>query len=385
MGSNRLRMGPAPLRHALAEGYRRLRGGSLGPARATGSVFVGLFVGMQPWFGLHLPICLGLSFALRLDAIVCYAAANVSNPLLAPLIVAAEIETGRSLAQRFAWMLPTVPFLPDGFGRYPAEMVLGALALGLLVASVGATFTGGMVLFFQAWGTWRRLPPNLRAAMARVRQRYAHTERSHAWYVALKLWTDPMYRVLPRVCRPRSHVTDLGCGRGQTGLLLLELGLAERVLGLDWDAGKIAAAQRAAAAHQAEFSVADLASARLSPTDQVLLLDVLHYLTHAEQTQLLEKVARVLRPSGMLVIRDVDGACGRRGRLARICERMGVGVGLNRGKVAGFRSVQGLAAELERLGFGEVRKFAMSGFGLDNQLLLATWSGQPMIGDTGES
>jgi len=359
--------------------------------RAAGSVFVGLFVGMQPWFGLHLPLCLALSLLLRLDAIVCYAAANISNPLFAPLLVAAEIEVGRALAERLAWILPTVPFLPDRLARFPSEMMLGALVLGLLVASTGAVLTGGAVLLHEAWSGWRKQPRQLRAAIARVRRYYAHTERSQAWYVAFKLWTDPVYRVLSKSLERRHHVTDLGCGRGQMGLLLLELELVDQLLGLDWDAEKIATARQAAAARAvgtaqvAEFSVVDLTQVRLLPTDQVLLLDVLHYLTLPAQDQLLREVARVLRPGGKLVIRDVDGERGRRGRFARFCERVGTKVGFNRGEAPGFRSMHGLSEELGRLGFVELESHVTRSYGLDNQLLIATRSGDAVIGDAGQT
>jgi len=54
----------------------------------------GLFVGVQPIYGLHLPLCLIICLPLRLDVLLAYAAANISNPLLAPIIVLSEIQLG---------------------------------------------------------------------------------------------------------------------------------------------------------------------------------------------------------------------------------------------------------------------------------------------------
>jgi uncharacterized protein (DUF2062 family) len=58
----------APLRVRLRRGWERLRGGELTPARAFWSVAVGLFVGVQPTPGLHLPVVLAVGVPLRLDA-----------------------------------------------------------------------------------------------------------------------------------------------------------------------------------------------------------------------------------------------------------------------------------------------------------------------------
>ena len=47
-----------------------------------------------PLYGLHFPLCLAVCLPLQLDVVVAYLAANISNPLVAPFLVTAEVEIG---------------------------------------------------------------------------------------------------------------------------------------------------------------------------------------------------------------------------------------------------------------------------------------------------
>ncbi len=67
------------------------------PARRSWAVAVGLFVGTLPLYGLHLPICIVLGTLLGLNRGLTYLAANISNPLFAPALVAAGIALGEWL------------------------------------------------------------------------------------------------------------------------------------------------------------------------------------------------------------------------------------------------------------------------------------------------
>lgn len=58
-------------------------------------VALGTFVGAQPIYGLHLPVCVLVARRLKLNLAVVYGAANISNPFFAPFLVAAEIAAGR--------------------------------------------------------------------------------------------------------------------------------------------------------------------------------------------------------------------------------------------------------------------------------------------------
>ena len=115
---------------------------------------------------------------------------------------------------------------------------------------------------------------------------------------------DPVFKLIGDLGAPFGRVLDLGCGRGQLSLLLLELGQATEVLGLDSDARKIAVARRAGP--EAEFRAADVAGSALPIADTILLIDVLHYLPLAEQDALLNAAVSALAPGGRILVRELD-------------------------------------------------------------------------------
>lgn len=58
------------------------------------AVGIGLFLGCLPVYGLHLGICIAAAWLFKLNKATVYLAANISNPLLAPLLVATGIAIG---------------------------------------------------------------------------------------------------------------------------------------------------------------------------------------------------------------------------------------------------------------------------------------------------
>src|SRR5690349_1334165 len=87
----------------------------------------------------------------------------------------------------------------------------------------------------------------LTLARRRVAERYRHGSRFDRGFITGKLRHDPIYAdLLARAGSGFGHVLDIGCGRGQLGIFLLEMGVATSVLALDWNAGQVAQAQRAA-------------------------------------------------------------------------------------------------------------------------------------------
>jgi uncharacterized protein (DUF2062 family) len=133
-----------PLRAQLRRGWERLRGGELTPERAFWSVGIGLFVGVQPTPGLHLPIVLAVGIPLRLDVALSYLATNISIPPFAPFLWFAGIQIGsRILRGRFA------PLSLDGLRalvRAPGPL-LGALVLGSIILGVVLGAAGGLLAY----------------------------------------------------------------------------------------------------------------------------------------------------------------------------------------------------------------------------------------------
>jgi SAM-dependent methyltransferase len=117
-------------------------------------------------------------------------------------------------------------------------------------------------------------------------------------------------------------VADLGCGRGQVGVLLLEAGAAAAVTGLDRAGPALADARRAAAGLPYVAQMRDLAQDPLpAACDTVLLIDVLYQLGPEPARRLLAAAAAVARRR--ILVRTLDPGLGWRSRLAVALERLG--------------------------------------------------------------
>ena len=145
----------------------------------------------------------------------------------------------------------------------------------------------------------------------RTRQHIASRYDGHLQrcYVRGKLVSDPVYAASSAVLAGSTlPLLDIGCGIGLLGQYLHMQGHRAPYLGLDRDARKIAAGQRAAQraglATAVDLRCADALD--LPPTrGDVALLDVLHYLSASGQLALLRQAARHLAPRGHLIIRNV--------------------------------------------------------------------------------
>lgn len=152
-------------------------------------------------------------------------------------------------------------------------------------------------------------PKDAAAATRAIAERIGGRFRSrfHGGYARSKLRMDPAFAaVAAHLGTATVPVLDIGCGLGLLGFWLRERGYAGPYLGLDLDAGKIAAAQALADAHYRDltFRVGD-ARALAGFTGHVVMLDVLHYLERSEQQALLAEAACRVAPGALLLIRNV--------------------------------------------------------------------------------
>lgn len=177
-------------------------------------------------------------------------------------------------------------------------------------------------------------------AIERTALRYARATKRHGTrhYVVGKLRRDPATRAIAELA-PLGDVLDIGCGRGQLDVFLLECGAARSVRGFDWDAEKVALAQRAAEGLAATFDVGDATSAKLAPADTVLLVDVLHYVDVDAQDELLRAAAGMVRPGGRLVLREATRGQGWRSFVTESVERFSRLVRFNLGSRIAIRDV----------------------------------------------
>ena len=186
---------------------------------------------------------------------------------------------------------------------------------------------------------------------ARVARRYGQSSRFTRHYVRCKLRFDPVHRELVSLARrrPLREVADIGCGRGQLGLALLEARCADRVVGLDADAAGVRAARLAAAGLRFRGEVADACTCEIPPCDTVLLIDVLYQLETEAQSALVRRAAAAARAS--VILRAFDPARGWRSAVNRLSEAVCYALALKRSPVVNPCPLPWLVGLLERQGF----------------------------------
>ena len=185
--------------------------------------------------------------------------------------------------------------------------------------------------------------------------------RAQFRYVSTKSRADPVAHLVAELAVERSGgfgaIVDLGAGRGQLPILLLELGVADRVTGFDWDERKIRSAASAASGEaaglppvSAEFVHADVRSVRIPSADTVLLVDVLHYLAFEDQDALLDRAFDAVRPGGQILVREADSARGLRSLATRAEEMLFTRLRFNRGEGVRLRPAAHIVRRLEARG-----------------------------------
>lgn len=174
------------------------------------------------------------------------------------------------------------------------------------------------------------------------------------YYTQAKLRTDPLYPgALAALRGCAAPLLDLGCGLGLFAHALRTDGQHMAYRGVDIDASKIARARviasRAGLA-RVQFDVLDLGDGLPEHAGSVAILDVLQYLSHERQRELLQRVAAMLTPGARLVIRTGLGDDSGRGRTTRITDRLAHTFGWMQEVPKQYPTRAGLAGELEAAG-----------------------------------
>jgi len=320
-------------RRTLAELHVRLRTEGEAPARQAAAIGVGLFIGCSPFYGFHFPLCVFAARVLRLSQLKTYLASNVSLPFIAPFLFYAEVEVGRFLRGAPPLALHPAQLRTMPLGRFGADLLLGALAVGATLGLVGA------LIAYRAAVSARR-HPEIEALIGAASRRYLDCGM-FAWeFVRGKLRHDPLYfgvvgrGLVANGSDEPGSILDLGCGRGILFSLILavhEIGARPpgwlptpkglRLIGFE-GRPKIAAQAKKALGDEAEISTANLATVELPRCRVALLLDVLHYLPAAAQENLLDRVVGALEPGGVLLLRDADAEGGGSYWATRVQERL---------------------------------------------------------------
>ena len=302
----------------------RLRTEGAGSAREAAAVGVGAFIGCQPFYGFHLALCWGIGWLLRLNRLKVYLAANISNPILAPFLIVAEVQVGAWLNRGSTHELTIAAARGTDPWIFGSDLLIGSLAVGTVLGILGAVFT---------YSVTRSQDPFFVELVERAADRYLG-QSLLAWeYGRSKLLRDPIYRTLvcDGVMPSGGTLVDVGCGQGlMLALLVAAADIQEdewpsnrpvpprfdRLIGIELRP-RVARLAHEALGDCAEISGADANSAALTHFDVALIVDVLHMMPAAAQVELVERLKTCLAPNGLILIREADASAGWRFAIVR--------------------------------------------------------------------
>lgn len=214
-----------------------------------------------------------------------------------------------------------------------------------------------------------------------------------AWFFARgKLAWDPVFRSLLEMgaIAPRARIVDIGCGQGLLASLLaaVDAACAADRWPATWPPAPVGASytgielmprdvRRATAALAGlpaapSFVLADMVDVQLPACDVVVILDVLHYVDHAAQVQVLARAFAALAAGGRLLLRIGDSGAPSGFRASQWTDRIITCLRGHRVAPTFCRSLDAWTALLREVGFAEVRSLPMSsGTPFANVLLVA--------------
>lgn len=318
---------PARLRHRFVD----LRTEGAGPVRETTAVALGVVIGCLPVYGFHLLICWTAGYALGLNRLKMYVAANISNPFVAPWLVFAEVQAGAWLRRGAFHALTMEALKTTGVAVFATDVLVGSVVVGSALGALAAAGTYAVLRSTDDDAAFAEL-------VRRAADRYAGTSIT-AWEFARgKLRGDPVYRAtLSSEIPGTGPLLDIGCGQGLALALLAEARrcfeagtwprgwapppLCEPMIGIE-PRRRVASKARVALAGDAEIIEGDARTLPLDGTSAVLLFDVLHLMRPDEQEKLLAELAIRLLPGGVVLVRDVDASGGWRFRTVWLLNRV---------------------------------------------------------------
>jgi len=309
-----------------------LRTEGAGPARETAAIAVGVFIGCLPFYGFHLLLCWIVGALAGLNRLKMYLAANISNPLVAPWLLVAEIQTGAWMRRGTLQALTPDAVGSTGLASIGADAIVGSLLVGAILAAIAAAGTYSLVRESGTDGAFADL-------VRRAADRYVESSIT-AWEFARgKLRLDPAYRAVlsPDLLPGGGTLVDIGCGQGLTLALVAEARQAyderrwpadrpapprfDRLIGIE-SRRRVAALAREALGGSAEIVEGDARAIDLAPARAVLLFDVLHLLPYADQDALIASIVGRLHPSGVVLVREADVGGGWRFAAVRLGNRL---------------------------------------------------------------
>jgi 2-polyprenyl-3-methyl-5-hydroxy-6-metoxy-1,4-benzoquinol methylase len=133
------------------------------------------------------------------------------------------------------------------------------------------------------------------------------------WYAKIKLKLEKNYNVFNDLVPRKAIVLDLGCGYGFLSYMLHFTSDERQVTGVDYDEEKIQTANHCySKSDRVNFICADITDFQFGKYDVIILSDVLHYLSHQQQLEVLRKSFQSINPGGRIIIRDANAELEKR-------------------------------------------------------------------------
>lgn len=142
-------------------------------------------------------------------------------------------------------------------------------------------------------------------------------------YAGHKLRSDPVFPTAFELLGNSRHpLIDLGCGVGLLAFYLRERNYPNSIRGIDCDGRKITRAKSVASKrYQNLFFTEQNVGDSFAGCGDIVIIDLLHYLSPNDQVRLLENVGAQLAPGGRLIIRDCPNDGNARFWLTHLAER----------------------------------------------------------------
>jgi uncharacterized protein len=291
----------------------------LDPYRAPAAVFLGLFIGVVPIYGLQTLAAVGVAFLFRLNKPLTVAGTFINNPLLQPLIILCSVELGCLLRVGSFQPLAALAVARTHINKEQFLIwIIGSVALGILVGGIGAAIAAVVIRLHQNASANSVLRERVRF----INGKFADCARTPRSFVRWKLRLDRIFELLAAENLGSGAVVDLGCGYGMALCFAAFYDDRRRLVGCDVDANRIAVARQALGSLNADLTVADVRDFKLPQAGLILILDVLQYLPAAEQSALLKRCCSALAPDGVLVFRVHDRERGLRSAITMAFDRL---------------------------------------------------------------
>lgn len=136
------------------------------PLELGAATFLGVLIGVTPFYGLQMLLVLVLASVLRLNRLAALAAVQISIPPIYPFLVAASLEVG-SLLLRGDWLGARMTALPttwSGSWALLNELAGVWLAGSLVVGAALGLLSGGLVALLAVAAAGRERPAASEAA-----------------------------------------------------------------------------------------------------------------------------------------------------------------------------------------------------------------------------